>query len=125
MRVLVEATGLFSYPDVVVTCGGESFADDVRDTLTNPLLLIEILSPSTEAFDRGKKFEHFQRIPSLREFVLVSQDRQRVEVFRRLEANEWSYRIFEPAGDPADETAEIPLQAIGVTIRFAEIYARV
>ena len=124
LRVLVEATGLFTYPDVVVTCGGEVFADGERDTLTNPLVLIEILSPSTEAYDRGKKFEHYQRIPSIREFVLVSQDQKRVEIFRRLNAGEWSYRVFEP-GTTDDDDGEIPLAAIDATIRFDEIYRRV
>ena len=108
----------------MVTCGGEVFADGERDTLTNPLVLIEILSPSTEAYDRGKKFEHYQRIPSLREFVLVSQDQKRVEIFRRLNAGEWSYRVFEP-GTTDDDDGEIPLAAIDATIRFDEIYRRV
>lgn len=88
-------------------------------------MLIEILSPSTEAYDRGKKFEHYQRIPSLVEFLLVSQDRMRVEVFRRVGDSEWSYRIFESVANLDDGEAEIPLQAIGSTIRFDEIYSRV
>lgn len=121
LRVLVKATGLFTYPDVVVTCGGENFVDDERDTLTNPLMLIEILSPSTEAYDRGKKFEHYQRIPSLREFVLVSQTQRRVEVFRRIAAEEWSYRVYEPGADAGG----VMLEALDAVIDFDEIYSRV
>lgn len=125
LRVMVEATGLFTYPDVVVTCGGESFRDDERDTLTNPLVLVEILSPSTEAYDRGKKFEHYQRIPSLREFLLVRQDHARVEVFRRTAPDEWTYRVFEPSSRDAEDEAEVPIASLSVSLPFAEIYRRV
>jgi Uma2 family endonuclease len=80
MRVCIEATGLYTYPDVVVVCGGPRFQDhEGIDTLLNPTVIFEVLSESTEAYDRGVKFGHYRRIPSLREYVLVSQDRMFVE----------------------------------------------
>ena len=79
MRVLVDATGLYTYPDVVVVCGEPEFLDREVDTLLNPTVLFEVLSESTEAYDRGVKFGHYRKIPSLREYVMVSQDRMLVE----------------------------------------------
>src|SRR5215207_6350571 len=70
MRVKVQSTGLFTYPDVVVTCGEERFADGEMDVLLNPVVIVEVLSDSTEAYDRGKKFESYQSIESLKEYVL-------------------------------------------------------
>lgn len=81
MRVKVEATGLYTYPDVVVAGNDQRFLDGVMDTLLNPSLLIEVLSESTEAYDRGKKFIHYRRIPSLNEYLLVSQTEPVVEQF--------------------------------------------
>jgi Uma2 family endonuclease len=83
MRVRVANTGLFTYPDVVVTCGEEEFADDEQDTLLNPLVNFEVLSDSTEAYDRGKTFEHYQSIESLSTYVLVAQDAPRIERYVR------------------------------------------
>src|SRR5688572_16082130 len=68
MRVFVPATGLYTYPDLVVVCGKPQYQDDVFDTLLNPVLLIEVLSDSTEGYDRGKKFQHYRSIDSLREY---------------------------------------------------------
>ncbi len=72
-RVRIPATGLYTYPDVVVVCAEPRFEDEELETLLNPTLLIEVLSPTTEAYDRGKKFEHYQTIPSLSEYLLVSR----------------------------------------------------
>ena len=91
LLVLVERTGLYTYPDVLVTCGAERFADEQVDVLLDPRVIFEILSPSTEAYDRGRKFEHYQQIESLAEYVLVTQDEVRVEHFRRADAD-WLYR---------------------------------
>lgn len=81
MRVFVPETGLYTYPDLVVVCGEPEFKDNVFDTLLNPVLLIEVLSDSTESYDRGKKFQHYRSIESLREYVLVSQDEARIEKY--------------------------------------------
>lgn len=93
VRVRVLATGRATYPDASVVCGQieRDPADKSGRSATNPTLLVEVLSPSTEKDDRGEKWEHYQRIPTLQEYVLVSQDRQRVERFRRGEAGDWHY----------------------------------
>src|SRR5262245_21149003 len=74
MRVKVSATGLYAYPDVAALCGDLQFDDDQRDTLVNPTVLIEVLSPSTEGYDRGDKSAHYRRLESLQEYVLVAHD---------------------------------------------------
>ena len=79
MRVKVSPTGLYTYPDVVVVCGKEQFEDTHLDTLLNPTLIIEVLSDSTEAYDRGRKFLHYQLLDSLIDYLLVSQDAPRIE----------------------------------------------
>ena len=78
MRVKVSPTGLFTYPDVVVVCGQAQFDDSHRDTLLNPTLIVEVLSESTEAYDRGRKFEHYRKLESLAEYVLIAQHRLHV-----------------------------------------------
>lgn len=83
MRIKVEATGMYAYPDVLVICDAPAFEDERADTLLNPVAIFEVLSPSTEAFDRGEKFAHYRRLPSLKDYVLVAQDRPRLEHYRR------------------------------------------
>ncbi len=82
-RVKVHSTGLYTYPEISVVCGESEFDDDVKDTLLNPKVLIEVLSPSTADYDRGGKFKHYRNIPSLQEYVLISQDFPAVEHFVR------------------------------------------
>ncbi|MFL6235708.1 MAG: Uma2 family endonuclease [Thermoanaerobaculia bacterium] len=83
-RVRIPETGIYIYPDVVVVvCGEPRFEDEHLDTLLNPVLIVEVLSLMTEAYDRGKKFQHYQQINSLAEYVLVSQDQPRIERFVR------------------------------------------
>ncbi|EYF04916.1 Uma2 family endonuclease [Chondromyces apiculatus] len=115
-RVHVEATGLYTYPDVTVACGGPHFHPKHHDNLLNPTLIVEVLSPSTEAYDRGAKFAHYQTIPSLAEYVLISQTSHRVEHFRRLETGQWLLTVYE--GDEAS----LDLPALGFAIPLAEIY---
>jgi Uma2 family endonuclease len=83
MRVKVSETGTYRYPDVVVACGDIAFEDAELDTLLNPVVIVEVLSPSTEATDRGEKFAHYRRLASLQEYLLVSQDVPRIEHFVR------------------------------------------
>jgi Uma2 family endonuclease len=89
LRLRVSPDGLYTYPDVVVICGDPRFADDRRDTLLNPTLILEVLSPSTEAYDRGFKSAQYRTLESLEEYVLVSQAEPRVEVFRRQPGGHW------------------------------------
>ena len=83
MRVKVSTTGLYTYPDVVVVCGDEQFEDTEQDTLLNPTLIVEVLSPSTVRYDRVEKSAHYRKLDSLQEYLLVAQDRPHVEHYAR------------------------------------------
>ncbi len=89
LRLRVSPQGLYTYPDVVVICGDPRFADNQQDTLLNPTLIVEVLSPSTEGYDRGFKFAQYRTVESLEEYVLVAQAEPRVEVFRRQRDRHW------------------------------------
>ncbi len=91
LKVRVPNPKRFFYPDVSVVCGDTQFADDEKDVILNPVLLVEVLSESTAAFDRGKKFQSYQQIESLQEYLLVSQDEPLVEHFLRQEDGHWLY----------------------------------
>ena len=115
-----DRKGLFSYPDLVVFCGEPSFHDSHRDVLTNPVAIIEVLSPSTEIFDRGEKFARLRNWnPSLLDYLLVSQSCPLVEQFTRREDGSWLYRFGE------DLTASLPIESIGCTLHLAEVYDRI
>ena len=118
MRVLVDATGLYTYPDIAIVCDQPRFLDGHFDTLMNPTVLVEVLSPSTEAYDRGKKFGHYRRIASLREYVLVAQDRVSVERYARRGAD---WVLTERTG--LDEA--LRLDSIDCEVSIREIYAKV
>lgn len=96
LRIRVKATGLATYPDVTVVCGQlELDPDDVsHHTVTNPKLIVEVLSPSTEDYDRGEKLEHYRKVPSLDVVLLVAQDAPRVEAWTRT-AGGWSKSVYE------------------------------
>lgn len=119
LRVLVSTTGLYTYPDAVVLCDPPEFFDGQFDTLLNPTVLFEILSDSTEKYDRGTKANHYRQIDSLQEYVLVSQLSPHVEVFQRGTEGKW---ILSEARDLADS---IRLESIGITLPLSEIYLRV
>lgn len=119
MRVHIPAAGLYTYPDVAVVCGEEQFLDDEFDTLLNPVLLAEVLSESTEGYDRGRKFAFYRQIPSLREYVLVAQDRKAVEVFRRIGPDHWE--LFDVQGDGATAA----LASVGARVELDVLYAQV
>jgi Uma2 family endonuclease len=118
LRVKVTPTGLYTYPDVVAFCGEARVEDSHQDTLLNPAVIVEVLSPSTEAYDRGEKFANYRRIDALREYVLVSQDKKRVEHFRR-DGDDWRLtEISEPG-------AALHLEAIGCSLTLLAIYENV
>jgi Uma2 family endonuclease len=94
MRLKAEATGLYAYPDATVVCGAPRLKDQHGDTLLNPLVLFEVLSDSTESFDRGAKFEQYRTIASLAEVVFVSQKEPHVEHFARQEDGSWRLREY-------------------------------
>ena len=95
LRVKVTTTGLYTYPDLVVVCGEPELKDEVHDTLLNPRVIVEVLSDSTEKYDRGTKFSHYWKLPSLQEYVLVSQDRPLVERFVRQPDENWLLAKFD------------------------------
>jgi len=120
MRVKVSAISLYTYPDVVVACGELVFEGEEPDTLLNPTLIVEVLSASTEAYDRGNKFKHYRQIPSLQEYVLVSQEQPQVERFvRRGDGEEWVWS----AVTGLEATAHFA--SIDCRVPLAEIYDRV
>jgi Uma2 family endonuclease len=118
MRVKVPETGLYTYPDITVVCGEPQFEDSEVDTLLNPMVIIEILSPSTEAYDRGKKFQHYRTIPSFQDYVLISQDNIRVEHYRRQENDKWEM------ADAHTLDAAITLPSVDCTICLSDIYEK-
>lgn len=117
-RVLIPATGLYTYPDIVVTCGPREFDPLSPITLTNPTLVVEVLSPGTAAYDRGVKLRHYQQVPSLRAVVLASSDRAQVDVFAREADGRWFHTVFD---DPAGELV-VPGLPVPVRIPLADVY---
>jgi Uma2 family endonuclease len=118
MRVKVSPTGLYTYPDVVAVCGDAEFEDEIQDTLLNPTVIAEVLSPSTEAYDRGEKFAQYRSLDSLREYVLVSQNKVRIEHFRR-DGHQW---ILSEINMP---DAMLHLASIDCHIPLVAIYEKV
>ncbi|MEO8096343.1 MAG: Uma2 family endonuclease [Acidobacteriota bacterium] len=119
MRIRVSPQGLHTYPDVVVIQDKPKLADDFRDTVSNPTVLVEVLSPSTEAYDRGFKSAQYRTLESLQEYVLVSQTEARVEAFRRQADHTWL--LSESIG--LDATCEF--HSVDCRIPLAEIYDKV
>ncbi len=115
MRVRVLETGMYTYPDISIVCGEGTYQDDHVDVLLDPVAIVEVLSKSTEAYDRGLKFAHYQRIPSLHTYVLVSSMEPRVEVFERQEEG-WLLRSFEGV------EATAALTRLGVALPLANVY---
>lgn len=119
MRVKVNATGLYTYPDVVVACGNPQFEDAEVDTLLNPILIVEVLSKSTEAYDRGGKWAHYRAIPSLSDYVLVSTSEPRLELFTRQPGDHWLLTCV----NKPEESLEIP--GVDCRLNVEEVYRKV
>ena len=114
-RIRVEATGASFYPDLTVVCGPvQASAVDSR-AIVNPVVLIEVLSETTEGHDRGAKAAHYRRIPTLKEYVLVSQDERRIEVQRLNEAGRWELNFFGPG-------EQVVLQSVGASFSVDAVY---
>lgn len=118
MRVKVSETGDYTYPDVVVACGDIAFEDAELDTLLTPTVIVEVLSPSTEGYDRGIKFERYRRIASLQEYVMVAQDRMLVEHYQR-RGDGWHYTAY----DAPEQSLYLP--SVACTLPLKEIYRKV
>ena len=116
MRLHIPLTDLYTYPDITVVCSEPRFEDGELDTLLNPTLVIEVFSPTTESYDRGRKFAQYRTLESFREYVLVSQEEVRVELFTRQDDGHW---LLSEASR-LDET--LPLASIGCELRLADVY---
>ena len=119
MRVKVAATGLYTYPDATVVCGDPEFEDNQFDTLTNPMVLFEVLSASTELWDCSGKFRQYREIPSLREYVMITQDRASVERYIRQADVGWLLQEIQSIED------SVEFDSIAVTIPLSEIYRNI
>jgi Uma2 family endonuclease len=119
LRVLANATGLYAYPDLSVVCDEPKFAGGMRDVLLNPILLVEVLSPLTEAYDRGLKFQHYRSIESLRHFLLVSSDCISVELFTRQSEGTWRLTFA------TELTASLTLEAINCNLLLSDVYDKI
>ena len=119
MRVHLPETALYAYPDIVIVCGEPDLLPDEFDNLLNPAVVVEILSDSTEDYDRGRKFLRYRSIPSLLEYVLIDSQRVAVEVWRKNDAGQWT--LVEQTNDP---TGQFSIQTIGLTIAIPHVYAR-
>jgi Uma2 family endonuclease len=119
LKLRIQATGLYTYPDLSVVCGEPQLESDQGDVLLNPVVLIEVLSDSTEAYDRGKKFEHYRTIPSLKHYILIAQDRYSIDCFTWTPDGSWSLTASQSA------TGTIELAAIDSQLSAAEVYDKV
>ena len=118
-RVEIRANGMTFYPDVSVACPPLEYSPDDAYALTNPVVLIEVLSPSTEKFDRGDKWAHYQLIPSLRDYLLISQDKMRVEHYARQSDNRWLLSIYQQPEEAAH------FEAVDCLLKLGDVYERV
>jgi Uma2 family endonuclease len=116
MRLRVAPNGLYTYPDLMVICGGPQFVDNRTDTVVNPVLIIEVLSESTEAYDRGKKFEQYRKLASLREYVMVAQDEPHIEQYVRQSDGHWL--LAETSGIDAS----LQFASINCVLPISEVY---
>ena len=116
LRIQISPSGPFVYPDLSIYCGEPQLADNQRDCLLNPTVIFEVLSKSTEAYDRGQKFAHYRRVRSLRDYVLISQSEPRIEVFSRGESGPWVLAEF------VGLEAICLIPGVGCEIPLAEVY---
>jgi len=119
MRVKIRQTSLYTYPDVVALCGEAKFDDEQQDTLLNPTVINEVLSKSTEGYDRGDKFAHYRRIDSLLDYVLITQEKIRIEHYRRQPDNQW---LMVEMSQPQEG---VELLSIRCTLLIADVYDKV
>lgn len=119
LRVCISETGVYAYPDIVVTCGEENFRDSTLDTLLNPVVIVEVLSTSTENYDRGAEFESYRSIPSLMEYLMVAQDKTHLEQYTRQPNGRWLL------ADHSDPSTRMHLECLGIDLQLADVYEKV
>jgi Uma2 family endonuclease len=118
MRVVIDEHSHYTYPDITIVCGERKFLDNQTDSLLNPSIIIEVLSDSTETYDRGKKFESYRNIASLKEYMLVSTDRKKIELFSK-DGNEKWY-LSESNGKEG-----IFIPALSITLSIEDVYEKI
>lgn len=116
LRVRVNETGAYTYPDVIVACGERQFLDATRDTLLNPTVIFEVLSPSTERHDRTRKFRHYKTIDSLKQYVLAAADSPSIDVFTRPVEGDWTWK------NAYGLEEAIELESIGCRLALSDVY---
>jgi Uma2 family endonuclease len=119
LRVRIPSANVYTYPDVTVVCGEPRLEDEHGDTLLNPMMVVEVLSPTTEAYDRGTKLRWYQSLESLSDYLLVSQDLPRVEHYVRHDGDGWLFHAVEGL------EAVLRLPSLGIELELAEVYAKV
>ena len=119
MRLHIEPKSIYAYPDVMVVCGEPEFVEERTDTIINPKVVIEVLSKSTESYDRGDKFHAYWSLDSFEEYVLIDQYRVHVEYFRRVNDKIWELRVL------TKQDERLILQSVEVEIELSQIYRRV
>jgi Uma2 family endonuclease len=119
MRLFVEEAELYTYPDVMVVCGRPQFAQNRIDTLTNPIVIVEVLSRSTRGYDRGQKFEFYRTIETFEDYVLIDQDRVHIEYFHKLADGRWILAVFNTL------EATLTIESIDFEIPLSRIYHKV
>jgi Uma2 family endonuclease len=118
-RVRVSPGRMYAYPDITVVCGRPLLADEHQDILVNPTVILEVLSPSTEHYDRGVKFQRYRAIESLKDYILVNQDEIRIEQYTRRDAHTWTLHDYQRPEE------ELRIDSIGVSLALARIYDRI
>jgi len=119
LKISIQKYSHYVYPDASVLCGKPIFEENRTDIILNPLLIVEVLSPSTENYDRTKKFDKYRSLPSFKEYVLIAQDLMRVEVFFRQDESHWFYTVYTQASDL------VMLRSLDCDILLADIYDKV
>jgi Uma2 family endonuclease len=119
LRLRVTPTGFYTYPDVIVVGGNVEFAAEQKDTVLNPAVIVEVLSPSTQDYDRGQKFRHYRTLPSLIDYLAISQDEPFIEHWTRQSGNSWLLVEFSDLGQ------SIPLASISCILDLGEVYDKI
>jgi Uma2 family endonuclease len=119
MRLGIPNQKLYVYPDIMVVCGDVQFGDNEQDTLLNPVIIIEVLSPSTEQYDRGTKAQYYRSIPSLQEYLLIAQEDRYIEHFVRYSEHQWLL------SEITDDQGSVYLASIEYTIQLDEVYEKI
>jgi Uma2 family endonuclease len=118
-KVRTSPTGYYGYPDLSIVCGEPEYHDEKEDVLTNPIVIVEVLSPTTEAFDRGKKFARYRHLDSLTDYLLVSQEEPRIEQYTKQSRNHWLLTVAEGL------EAVLQIDSLGCTLRLSQVYERI